>query len=152
MLGPGMSVEPSANLVAKTQGQPLRIAGVVTDRRCRPLSGATLELWQTNADGEYGPGHGTPEMRCCYLQGAVQTDAAGRYEVETIKPGPYKGEAPPPPAHIHVWVAHPNAQSLSTELDFADDPYLPADATSVLTLHEVPGGLSGTFDFVLTDR
>jgi protocatechuate 3,4-dioxygenase beta subunit len=147
-----MSLRASPDLIAKAEGQPLEIRGSVTDARCRPLSGATLELWQTNADGEYGPGHGTSEMRCCYVQGAVRTDAAGRYQVETIMPGHYSGEAPPPPAHIHVWVSHPSAQTLSTELDFAGDPYLPADAKAVLHLDHVAGRLHGTFDFVLTDR
>ncbi|TMF58815.1 MAG: hypothetical protein E6I16_10790, partial [Chloroflexi bacterium] len=74
-LGPGLSLTPSPDLVASTRGEPLEITGVVYDRRCRPLAGSRIELWQANASGEYGPPQGSDELRCCYLQGAVETDA-----------------------------------------------------------------------------
>jgi hydroxyquinol 1,2-dioxygenase len=147
-----MSVSRSSEAMAKTTGHAVRISGVVYDRQCKPLSGATIQLWQTNADGEYGPGHGTDQMRCCYLQGAVQTESGGRYQVDTIMPGHYKGAPDPPPAHIHFWVSHPSTPSLSTELDAAGDPYLPEDASPLVTLREEAGVLMGRFDIVLTGR
>jgi catechol 1,2-dioxygenase len=128
----------------------LTISGVVYDSSCKPLSGAAIQAWQANADGEYGPGYGTSQLRCCYLQGGVETDANGRYQINTIMPGHYRGDAVPPPAHIHFWVSHPNARSLSTELDFAGDPYLPRDASPVVTLHDVSGVIQGSFDIVLS--
>src|SRR6184192_770021 len=91
VLGPGMSLTPSPDLITSTRGEPLEITGVVYDRRCRPVAGSRIELWQANASGEYGPPQGSDELRCCYLQGAVETDAAGRYVVDTIKPGNYLG-------------------------------------------------------------
>jgi catechol 1,2-dioxygenase len=144
-----MSVSRSADTLAKTQGVPLTVSGVVYDSSCKPLSGAAIQAWQTNADGEYGPGHGTSQLRCCYLQGAVETDASGRYQIDSIMPGHYKGDAAPPPAHIHFWVSHPKARSLSTELDFAGDPYLPGEASPVVTLHDINGVMQGSFDIVL---
>ena len=138
--------------MAKARGPALEISGVVYDQACRRLSGASIQVWQTNADGEYGPGHGTEQLRCCYVQGAVETDSEGRYEIDTIMPGHYKGDRTPPPAHIHLWISHPSAQSLSTELDFTGDPHLPKNADPVIELHQRNGVLEGAFDIVLTKR
>ena len=149
-LGPGMELSRTPETLALTGGHPLRLSGIVSDRRCRPLSGAVLQVWHTNTNGEYGPGMGTSQLRCCYLQGAVETDASGRYQIETIMPGHYKGETPPPPVHIHFWVSHPTAPTLSTELNFARDPNLPRDAKPVITVHDEFGVLQGSFDIVLS--
>src|SRR5205823_1926539 len=89
--GPCLSLTPSPDLVASTRGEPLEVTGVVYDQRCRPLACSRIELWLPNASGEYGPPHGSDELRCCYLQGAVQPDAAGHYVVDTIKSGNYLG-------------------------------------------------------------
>jgi protocatechuate 3,4-dioxygenase beta subunit len=150
VLGPGMSLTPSAELVAKAAGEPLEITGVVVDSRCRPLPGARIEAWQANAEGEYGPpqGTGSGAVRCCYLQGAVRTDAAGRYLVETIKPG-NGGPAPGEAGHIHFWVAHSGARSLSTELNFAGSPDARSTDGPVATLQDEGGRLHATFDIVL---
>jgi protocatechuate 3,4-dioxygenase beta subunit len=145
-----MELSRTPETLAQTGGNPLRLSGIVYDSRCRPLSGAVLQVWHTNANGEYGPGHGTSQLRCCYLVGAVETDGSGRYEIDTIMPGHYQGETTPPPVHIHFWVSHPTTRTLSTELDFAGDPYLPRDAKPVITLHEELGVLQGSFDIVLS--
>ena len=118
-LGPRAGIPPST-----AQGEKLILVGTVYADDCTPLAGATLNLWQTDPNGEYGPGHGTDNLQCCYLQGTVRTDANGHYELITVKPGYYKGVQPPPPAHIHVEVKHPDAQPLMTEIVFVDDPYL----------------------------
>jgi catechol 1,2-dioxygenase len=122
-----------------------------------PLAGATLQVWQTDSDGVYGPGHGTGNLRCCYLQGALRTDARGRYEFTTIKPGRYKGEAQPPPAHIHFEVSHPDAGGLMTELLFEGDPSLsPGVQGHVARLTAVAGSdpslQRASFDIVLPRR
>ena len=148
VLGPGMSLTPSPDLITSTRGEPLEITGVVYDRRCRPLAGSRIELWQANASGAYGPAQATEELRCCYLQGAVETDAAGRYIVDTIKPGNYMGP-PGGPGHIHFWVSHPGEQSLSIELNFSGNPSVPADAGPVVPLRAASAGLQATFDIVL---
>jgi polyisoprenoid-binding protein YceI len=71
-------------------------------------------------------------MHCCYFQGSLQTDVNGAYGITTVKPGTYKGESVPPPAHIHVAIRLPAGYSdcgePGTEIVFADDPYLPPNA------------------------
>jgi protocatechuate 3,4-dioxygenase beta subunit len=158
-LGPAAELRGSAEAAAAARrGQRLLVSGTVYAADCTtPLAGATLQVWQTDADGEYGPGHGTDNLRCCYLQGTLRTDARGRYEFTTIKPGHYKGEAQPPPAHIHFEVGHPDAGGLMTELLFEGDPSLsPGVQGQVARLTTVAGSdpplLRASFDIVLPRR
>jgi Dioxygenase len=155
-LGPGGDVERTAGTVAAGRaGQRLMVEGTVYRADCRtPLAGASVAVWQTNAAGEYGPGQGTGDERCCYLAAALRTDRRGRYRFETVKPGHYKGEADPPPAHIHFEVRHPEAAGLLTELLFEGDPQLqPGVVGEVVAPIPVPGSdpptLRARFDIVL---
>ena len=150
-LGPGMSLAATADAIAVSRrGQPLAISGVIRGRDCRPLSGATIEAWQTDADGEYGPGHGTSQLRCCYLTGILRTDSSGRYRIETVMPGHYKGVDAPPPAHIHFAVRDAHAGQILTELNFAGDPYLGTSLPALIVpLTRVGETLEGRFDLVL---
>jgi protocatechuate 3,4-dioxygenase beta subunit len=155
-LGPGGEVERTAETVAAGRGgERLVVEGTVYRADCRtPLAGASVAVWQTNAAGEYGPGQGTSGERCCYLAAALRTDQRGRYRFETVKPGHYKGEAEPPPAHIHFEVQHPDATGLLTELLFEGDPRLqPGALGEVVAPTPVPGSnppqLRARFDIVL---
>jgi protocatechuate 3,4-dioxygenase beta subunit len=150
-LGPGMDLPVTADAIAiSRKGQPLVLSGVVRGRDCRPLSGATIQVWHTDADGDYGPGHGTSGLRCCYLTGLLRTDSEGRYRIETVMPGHYRGVDPPPPAHIHFAARHPQAGQILTELDFAGDPYLgTALPALIVPLTRVGETLEGSFDLVL---
>jgi protocatechuate 3,4-dioxygenase beta subunit len=115
-LGPGDTLRRTPKTLAGARGgRRLVVTGVVSGSDCAPLAGATLNAWQTNAAGVYGPGRdGT--NHCCYLQGTVRTDANGRYTLETVMPGSYNGGTP----HIHIEVGHPDADGIVTELDFDD--------------------------------
>jgi protocatechuate 3,4-dioxygenase beta subunit len=155
-LGPGGEVERTAETVAAGRdGQQLAVSGTVYQADCRtPLAGASIEVWQANAAGEYGPGQGTGDERCCYLAAALRTDARGRYRFETVRPGHYKGEERPPPAHIHFEIRHPDAAGVLTELLFEGDPWLGPDPPGgVVRLEPVPGSdppaLAARFDIVL---
>ena len=122
-----------------------------------PLAGATIEVWQTTAAGEYGPRQAGGEERCCYLAAALRTDAAGRYRFETVRPGHYKGEQRPPPAHIHFEVRHPDAAGLLTELVFEGDPYLgpdpPGEVVAPVPVEGAdPPAFQARFDIVLRTR
>jgi catechol 1,2-dioxygenase len=151
-LGPGPDITPeeAAAEAPARRGTPLVISGTVYAADCRtPLAGAVIEAWQTDARGVYGPGQAADELRCCYLQGTVQTDSAGRYRIQTIRPGHYRGEDPPPPAHIHLNVSHEDGGVL-TEVTFADDPYV-SDAAEAVRLRKQGEQLIGRFDIVLAE-
>ncbi len=155
MLGPSAGVvEPPETA---TQGQRLVIEGTVYDDTCRPLAGAVLYAVQTNAAGEYGPGHRTGQDLGYYRQGTLRTDARGHYAFVTVRPGHYQGTRTPPPAHIHLNVHHPTAVGIGPELRFRDDPYFRNDPEAVaITLsqrQDVDGAyLYGVFDIVLRRR
>jgi protocatechuate 3,4-dioxygenase beta subunit len=151
-LGPSPELRGSARArAAARRGQRLLVAGTVYAADCAtPLAGATLQVWQTDADGVYGPGHGTANITCCYLQGSLRTDARGRYQFTTVKPGSYKGQADAPPAHIHFEVSHPDAGGLMTELLFEGDPAVQGNVARLTTVAGSDPPLQrASFDIVL---
>jgi catechol 1,2-dioxygenase len=155
-LGPGMELTPNATtLAAAAKGTPMRVTGIVYSRTCRPLAGVSIRALQTNGDGEYGPVVGDQPGACCYLQGLARTDDAGRYELDTVKPGHYKGASPAPPAHIHISVSHLGSGHLETELQFAGDPGLkngpPDPGVPVTPTRDADGALHAVFDIVLSE-
>lgn len=133
---------PRAGLPASSApGVRLILVVTILDGTCQVVPGASVDVWHTDAQGRYGPGHGTAELECCYYQGSVRTDENGRFQLNTIMPGHYAGEAVPPPAHIHVEVRGAGSEGLMTEIVFAGDPSLPPNA-----------GRDGTFVAALTSE
>lgn len=143
-LGPGRDVARTAETLAiSRRGDPLRITGIVRAQDCRtPLAGATVEAWQTDSQGRYGPGEA-----CCYLYGVARTDPAGSYTLETVVPARY-AQTNPPPRHIHLVVSHPRARTVLTEVRFASDSAGPDAVTTT-----PDGGVQrAVFDVILRDR
>jgi catechol 1,2-dioxygenase len=133
------------------KGERMVISGTLYANDClTPLPGAMVEVWQTDADGNYD---NTPPYS---LRGKMRTDANGRYEFSTIKPGPYDLGQGQGPVHIHFQLSYRSEGSFATRLLFQDDPNLPSSmATSPmaipLTKPEGPDGpvLHGTFDIII---
>jgi len=110
-------------------GPPLLVRGRVWgfDTK-KPVPGATLDIWQANAEGRYdNDDKNNPPKPGVFLNRArVFTDETGYYEYETIIPGRYQiGKDLWRPAHIHYRVYHPNGcyKPLVTQLYFKGDPY-----------------------------
>jgi len=80
-------------------------------RDCRPVTGALLDFWQADRDGEY-------DNVGFRLRGHQFTDGAGRYRLETVVPGLYPGRT----RHIHVRVQAPEGRILTTQLFFPGEP------------------------------
>jgi len=96
-------------------GEPLVIEAVILDRRCAPAAGAMTHLWHADARGLYGPSDG---QQCCYYDGNVRADGAGRFRLETIRPAQYPVPNAPP-AHIHLEISY-QGRTLETEVIFGD--------------------------------
>ena len=97
----------------------LHLHGVVMDRRCQPIRGARIELWQADAHGRY-------DLEGFRFRTRVSTDAEGRWSVDTIVPGRYLNGARYRPAHIHAKV-HAGDRHLTTQLYFPGDPFNEGD-------------------------
>jgi protocatechuate 3,4-dioxygenase beta subunit len=113
-------------------GEPgfrLLVSGVVTDGAGRPLAGARLHVYQTDANGRYTFDKPMDEAHA-RLAGYLTTDAAGRFEISTIRPGGYpkalvlEGRERKIPAHIHIDVRAAGRPERRLQAVFADDPLL----------------------------
>lgn len=153
---------------ADEPGTPLVFSGSVRSTDGTPLAGAVLDIWQANGSGEYS--HFNPGVPEFNLRGKLTTDETGRFEFSTVMPSEYPipldgatgqllaalGRPGNRPAHIHFKLSHPDAAPLTTQLYFADDPFLRCDVVGAvkdsLVLSPVRGadGCACSFDFVLT--
>jgi catechol 1,2-dioxygenase len=88
----------------------------------RPLPGAVLDFWHVDANEKYS--NGTTDFR---NRGRVVSSETGLYEVESIRPIPYRPDPTGSPefwrcAHFHLAAVCPGYQPLVTEIHFQGDP------------------------------
>lgn len=131
--------ESGADMSDGIDGTPLFITGTVTDTDGKPLSGAVLDVWQADADGNYEsqiPGLDEARLRARYR---VRED--GTYCVRTIAPRGYAIPMDGPvgdlmratdisyfrPAHVHFLIDEPGYRRLITHLFQAGAEYLDSD-------------------------
>jgi protocatechuate 3,4-dioxygenase alpha subunit len=115
--------EGGERLVPPDDPAAIRIAGTVFDGAGDPVSDALVELWQANRAGRYRhPEDGRDELP---LEpgftgfGRCATDAGGRFEFVTVKPGAVPPQAP----HIDVCVlARGLLKQAVTRIYFPDEP------------------------------
>jgi len=98
-------------------GTPLVADGTVLDVSGHPAAGVEVFACHTDAAGRYAARGADDPWR---LKGWAVTDAQGRFEFRTIRPGPYPGRTVP--AHIHLTAAAPGFGHQFTDLMFDDDP------------------------------
>lgn len=109
----------------KEPGSPLIVSGTIyaPDGRT-PMEGINLFIYQTDATGVYTTSGG--DNRGTRLHGSMRSNAEGRYEFRTIKPGSYPGSTNP--AHIHAYVSGPGyPEYWIDEYHFEDDPFIKAE-------------------------
>jgi catechol 1,2-dioxygenase len=147
-------------------GEPLSITGTVSvSGDCRPIAGATLDIWQTNVRGLYSNllGLENPSRPDTFnLRGRTKTDHKGGYRFQSIVPGRYPLFWPlTRPRHIHVIVTHPQYEPLTTQIYFEGDKYNRSDpwwhASLTIRLQHVNPGSSrveyeGVFDIALQPK
>ena len=83
-----------------------------------PVEGASLYVYQTDKTGIYT--RPVNDSRNPRLKGYLRSDAQGRYEYSTIKPGSYPNTQNP--AHIHYVVNATGYKERVFEIVFDDDP------------------------------
>jgi protocatechuate 3,4-dioxygenase beta subunit len=91
------------------EGVALRLAIRVRDaERCEPIRNAVVDIWQSDAEGQYSAEGET------FLRGAQVTNAQGIADFLTIYPGWYQGRT----VHIHAKVHLDKQTVLTTQLFF----------------------------------
>jgi protocatechuate 3,4-dioxygenase beta subunit len=105
------SPERKSLLESGMQGTRVIVSGRVFTAGCQPVSGALLDFWHADDEGEY-------DNQGFRLRGHQFTDAQGRYRLETIVPGLYPGRT----RHFHVKVQAPRGRVLTTQLYFPGEP------------------------------
>lgn len=150
---------PSRTVIASPTepGERLRLEGRVVGADCVPIAGAVLDIWQADKDGTYyEPNAGEPFR----LRGKLETAADGTWQLDTIRPGNYMlGARAWRPAHIHFTVSHARFRSVTTQIYFEGDPYLPPndgcttcgsdDPARIVRLVSGTAGVRGELELVL---
>jgi protocatechuate 3,4-dioxygenase, beta subunit len=116
------------------QGERIIVTGRVLEEDGRPVRGALVEIWQTNAGGRYrheADQHPAPLDPNFSGAGRTLTDDDGRYEFVTIKPGAYPWRNHPNawrPAHVHFSLfGRAFSSRLVTQMYFPGDPLFEYD-------------------------
>ena len=112
------------------EGEPgtpltLTITLVNTSNSCSPISGANIEIWQCDSDGNYSQ-YGNSRS-ATFLRGIQTTDANGQVTFTTVYPGWYQGRA----THIHVEVVRNGASVKVTQIAFPESTNNAVYATGV---------------------
>ncbi len=129
-----------ASLADDLPGEPVLVSGHVLTPDGRPIPGAALDVWQSDAEGHYDLQ--MPGLEGTALRGVFHTDAEGHFFFRTIKPSFYPipddgpvgqmlvatARHPYRPAHIHFIISADGYQSVTTELFVDGDRYLDSDA------------------------
>ncbi|HYA78744.1 MAG TPA: hypothetical protein VED65_00280 [Candidatus Bathyarchaeia archaeon] len=102
---------------ASDPGMPLAVGGTVYNTRGDILSGAKIEVWQTDHLGHY-------DLEGYRYRAALLADAQGNYGFSSVMPGHYPARVC---QHIHFAVTAPGYKPLVTQMYFATDPVFAGD-------------------------
>lgn len=109
-----------------TEGRPgapvkLRLQ-LIEAAACTPLRGARIDIWHTDAAGQYSGYPGQADSRQVdttgktFMRGTQITDAEGRVQFVTVYPGWYQGRT----THIHFKALLDQANLVTGQLFFPD--------------------------------
>ena len=121
-------------------GQPCYFRGTVTDESGAAISGALLEVWHSDEDGNYDVQYA--DLEAPQGRGHLHSDEEGRYWFWSILPEPYPipedgpvgqllhaaQRSPWRPAHVHFMISAPGYATLVTHVFREGDSYLGIDA------------------------
>ena len=127
-----------ADMAKGAPGELCYVSGSVRNVEGRPITGATLDIWQADGDGHYDAQHGGEEA---WMRGVFKSDANGNFVVQTVLPVPYSipmdgsvGEimartniSPMRPSHIHFLIDAPGYHRLITHVFKKSCPYIATD-------------------------
>lgn len=119
----------------------LYMTGVVTGPDGEPVKDAILHVWHANSQGWYSHFDPTREQTPFNNRARIKLGVDGRYSFHSKMPNGYS--VPPEgvtdrlmkavgrhgnrPAHVHFFVEAPGYRTLTTQINFGDDPYASDD-------------------------
>jgi len=121
-----------------TPGEPCVVDCTVKDMKGKPISGATIDVWEAGGDGFYD----VQKPEGTNLRARFRSDVAGRFYFRCVKPSSYPvphdgpvgkmlaacGRHPMRPGHLHFMIEAPGCEKLVTHLFVKGDKYLNSDA------------------------
>ncbi|MBF5046410.1 hypothetical protein FGE12_28610 [Aggregicoccus sp. 17bor-14] len=114
---------------ATEPGVRLELTVRLRTRDGRPVAGAQVHAYQTDAQGHYTRERPMDEPHA-RLSAWLRSDAQGAFVLRTIHPGRYPwtvtlgGQARHIPAHVHLDIQAPGLPERRLQAVFADDPLL----------------------------
>jgi protocatechuate 3,4-dioxygenase beta subunit len=106
-------------------GLPVRLAFLVVDESCRPIQGASIDIWHTAPEGLYSGNDANPfctlndatALASRWFRGVQTTDSSGRVDFDTCFPGWYSGRT----IHIHFTIRVGDTEYATSQLFFTDE-------------------------------
>ncbi|MEZ4591933.1 MAG: hypothetical protein R3D55_12450 [Chloroflexota bacterium] len=129
-------------------GEVIAFGGTLYDRNGRVIPNATIEIWQTDANGAYlHPNDPSTAQRDMNFQfyGEAVTDENGAYSFRTIFPGEYE----PRPRHIHFKVKLDGETLITSQFYFASDNSGQPDPLIITLTPGENGSQTGQRDIIL---
>jgi catechol 1,2-dioxygenase len=171
-VGRGPAYVPGAPVLERPYALPMRpdepgealfVSGQVRSTSGEPIAGAELDIWMTNAKGDYSVIDIDESLPPFNLRGKLLTDDEGRFEYRTVMPGiEVMGIAENGPLgrliktldrvdirplHIHTVVTAAGFHTLTTQSYFESDPVVyktleprttPESSVHATQLHDDP--------------
>lgn len=147
----------------------LHMHGTVTGPAGEPVKGAIIHVWHANSRGFYSHFDPTGEQTPFNNRRRIKLDDDGRYAFHSKMPNGYSvppngsadqlmkvlGRHGNRPAHVHFFIEAPGYRTLTTQINFGDDPFAADDFAfgtreGLLPLPKRQGDSAAiTFDFQL---
>jgi len=145
VLGPFLTedaahVEKGDTIASEGSGEYFLVEGRVLSTEGKPVPGAEIETWETDADGYYDTQYANREAPDC--RGILTSDKDGVFKFRAVVPVSYPIPSDGPvgqlldklgrhvfrPAHLHIKVEAPGYETLITSFYPDGDKYLKSDA------------------------
>jgi catechol 1,2-dioxygenase len=136
-------VEGNANLSDDPDegAELLHMTGVITGPQGEPVEDAILHVWHANSHGWYSHFDPTSEQTPFNNRRRIKLGKDGRYAFHSFMPSGYSvppggatdrlmqalGRHGNRPAHVHFFVEAPGYRTLTTQINFGDDPFAADD-------------------------
>ena len=119
----------------------LYMSGAISGPDGEPVQGATLHVWHANSKGFYSHFDPTGEQTPFNNRRRIRIGADGRYAFHSKMPNGYSvppggatdrlmkavGREGNRPAHVHFFIEAPGYRTLTTQINFGDDPFAQND-------------------------